>query len=319
MEKTLDQTCIAGDAQRGRRLDAALAVLFPMGLRGRRRLWKGHKVLVDGIARSPAFRLQGGELLRLVPTDPPEVEENAEEKLVAAFSEDPPRLIARRDSLFFFYKPRGLHTEDLAGATEPALEGFIARLMPDTPGIILLSRLDRGTSGIVPAAGDEEAAARWRRQEQAGSTHKHYLAVLEGRLDGERMVHNALDLTRSRRTRVLEGEGPVLRHTRIRPLGHFRADEAPELMAGCPGDAGFTLALCRIAQGARHQIRAHAAHIGHPLAGDMLYGAQSGSSFLLHHCHIQWPDGELFCAPPWLAGLPASTIQHSVLFRTVKL
>ena len=304
MEKTLGQAWVADDAQRGQRLDAALAILFPTGLRGRRRLWKGHSVLVDGIARSPAFRLHGGELIRLVPADPPDTEEKSEEKPVAAFSGDPPRLLARQDPLFFFYKPCGLHTAQLAGATDPSLEAFMARLMPDSSGIALrlLSRLDRGTSGIVPAAGDEDAAARWRQQEHAGNIHKHYLAVLEGWLDRERTVRNALDLTRSRRTRVSEGEGPVLRHTRICPLGHFQAGDAPELMVGCPEGARFTLALCCIARGARHQIRAHAAHIGHPLAGDTLYGAQGGPSFLLHHCRIQWPEGELSCAPPWLAG-----------------
>ena len=309
MEKTLNQACIAGDEQRGQRLDAALAALFPaLGLRGRRRLWKGHSVLVDGIARSPAFRLHGGELIRLVPACLP----SAEKKAFAVFSEAPPRLIARRDALFFFYKPRGLHTVQLSGASEPSLEGLIERIMPDTPGmrLRLLSRLDQGTSGIVPAAGDEDAARWWRQRERAGEMDKHYLALLEGWMDAEQTARNALDLTRSRRTRVLDEEGPVLRHTRIRPLAHFQATYAPELMSGCPDGAHFTLALCCIAQGARHQIRAHAAHIGHPLAGDLVYGAQGGTPFLLHHCHIQWPGGQVSCAPPWLASLPVPLRDH---------
>jgi len=134
---------------------------------------------------------------------------------------------------------------------------------------------------------------------------KHYLALLEGWMDREQTVRNALDLTRSRRTRVLDREGSALRHTRICPLAHFQAADGPDLMSGCPGGARFTLALCRIVQGLRHQIRAHAAHIGHPLAGDSLYGAQGGSSFLLHHCRIQWPGEQISCAPPWLASLPA--------------
>jgi 23S rRNA pseudouridine1911/1915/1917 synthase len=303
MEKALEQACIAGEEQRGQRLDAALAVLFPMGLRGRRRLWKGHSVLVDGIARSPAFRLRGGEVIRLVPTSLPD----AEEKAFAAFFHDPPRLIARRDLLFFFYKPRGLHTEQLAGASDPSLAGSLARSMPDTSDmpLRLLSRLDQGTSGIVPAAGDEDAARQWRRWERTGGMDKHYLALLEGWLDVEQTARNALDLTRSRRTRVSEEEGPVLRHTRLRPLAHFQAADAPELMSGCPDGARFTMALCRIAQGARHQIRAHAAHIGYPLAGDVLYGAQGGAPFLLHHCRIQWPGGQVACGPSWLASLPA--------------
>jgi len=303
MEKALDPACIAGDAQKGQRLDAALAALFPaLGLRGRRRLWKGHSVLVDGIARSPAFKLHGGELIRLVPAFFPGDGKEA----FAAFSDDPPRLIARWDTLFFFYKPSGLHTEQLAGASDPSLEGLLEQIMPDAAGmcLCLLSRLDQGTSGIVPAAGDEEAARQWRQRERAGEMDKHYLALLEGWLDAERTARNPLDLTRSGRTRVSDGEGPVLRHTRIRPLAYFQAADAPGLISGCPDGTRFTLSLCRIAQGARHQIRAHAAHIGYPLAGDMLYGAQGGTSFLLHHCRIQWPGGQVSCAAPWLASLP---------------
>ncbi|MDR0466927.1 MAG: hypothetical protein LBH94_06175, partial [Deltaproteobacteria bacterium] len=53
------------------------------------------------------------------------------------------------------------------------------------------------------------------------------------------------------------------------------------------------------------QIRAHAAHIGHPLAGDALYGSSCGASFFLHHFRLQWPEGQVSCLPPWFASLPA--------------
>jgi len=306
MEKALDldQVCTAGTKQHGQRLDAALAVLFPLlGLRGRRRLWKRHLVLVNGIARSPAFRLHDGEVIRLVPACP----SGAEEKEVTAFSDDPPRLLARKGTLFFLYKPRGLHTESLAGSSKPSLAGQLEWIMPNAPGtgLRLLNRLDQETSGIVLATGDEDAARHWRQWGHAGDVDKRYLAVLEGRVDAERIARNALDLTRTRRTRVLDGEGSVLRHTRICPLAYFQAAEAPEFMPDWPTDAHFTLALCCIAQGARHQIRAHTAHIGHPLAGDILYGTQGGTSFFLHHCRIQWPEGLVSCVPRWLASLPA--------------
>ena len=305
MEKALAHECIAGHEQSGQRLDAALAVLFPsLGLRGRRRLWKSQMVLVDGIARSPAFRLQGGETIRLVPA----CLDGAEQDVFAVFSEDPPRLLARRGGLFFLYKPSALHTESLAGSSAYSLASALERIMPDASvmQLQLLTRLDQGTSGIVTAAGDEDAAWHWRQQENAGGISKQYLAVLEGQLDSEQTVRNALDLTQARRTRVLDADGPVLRHTRIRPLAYFLAADAPELISGCPGDLCFTLALCCITKGARHQIRAHAAHIGHPLTGDKLYGARSGAPFFLHHCHVQWPEGQVFCIPSWRALLPVA-------------
>jgi 23S rRNA pseudouridine1911/1915/1917 synthase len=300
MEKTIEHECIAGQEQHGRRLDAALAALFPfLGLRGRRRLWEGHLVLVDGIARSPAFRLRGGETIRLVPLC------SLDEERDALCSDDPPRLLARWERWLFFYKPKGLHTESVAGGLKPSLAGLLERIMPDASAIRLLTRLDQETSGIVLAAGDEDAARHWRRRENAGHMDKWYLAVLEGQLDAERTACSALDLAKTRRTRVLDANGPALRHTRIRPLAHFQAGDAPGLMSACPGDTRLTLALCCIAKGARHQIRAHAAHAGHPLAGDVLYGARSEGSFFLHHYRLQWPEGHVSCLPPWQALLPA--------------
>jgi len=310
MEKDIEREYLAGNEHSGQRLDAALAAAFPaLGLRGRRRLWTGHMVLVDGIARSPAFRLHGGETIRLVPVRPAETEENA----FSAYFDDPPRLLARRGNLFFLYKPSGLHTEVLAGSSNRSLAGLLEQIMPEESAVRLLTRLDRDTSGIVTAAEDEDAARHWRRQENAGDIEKQYFAVLEGRLDCEQLARNALDLAKRRRTRVLDADGPVLRHTRIRPLACFQTAGAPELTSGYPDGADFTLALCHIAKGARHQIRAHLAHVGHPLAGDALYGARSGTSFFLHHCRIRWPDGEVSCLPPWHTLLPASVREQTEL------
>ena len=256
-------------------------------------------MLVDGLARSPAFRLSGGERISLVPLCPA----NA----FSAWAGEPVRLLARRDDLFFFYKPCGLHTESLAGGSKPSLAGLFERMALDasTIPLRLLTRLDQETSGIIVAAGGEEAALHWRQWENAGNIEKRYLAVLEGSLESARLARNALDLTKKRRTRVLDADGPDLRHTHIRPLACFQAVDAPGLLSGCPGGTSLTLALCCIAKGARHQIRAHAAHIGYPLAGDVLYGARSGASFLLHHCHIQWPEGQVSCDSPWRVLLPA--------------
>jgi 23S rRNA pseudouridine1911/1915/1917 synthase len=309
MEKALERTCIAGDEQQGQRLDSALSALFSeWGLRGRRRLWKEHHVLVDGAERSPAFRLRGGETIRLVPLCPAD----AARDVLAAFSADPPRLLERQGKFFFFYKPGGLHTQSLAGGSKFSLADMLEH-MSDVSGmrLCLLSRLDQGTSGIVPAAGDEDAARQWRQRENAGDMDKCYLAVLEGRLDGESVVRNALDTAQKRRTRVLKEDGPALRHTRIRSLACFQRGDAPELMSEYPNKAFFTLALCRIAKGARHQIRAHAAHAGYPLAGDALYGAHGKSPFLLHHCRILWPEGQVFCLPPWRVSLPASVWEQA--------
>ncbi|MCL1985419.1 MAG: RNA pseudouridine synthase [Betaproteobacteria bacterium] len=312
MEKYIEREFIAGTERRGQRLDAALVAFFPLlGLRGRRRLWNGHLLLVNGIARSPAFRLRGGETIRLVPIH----SADAAKDPFAAFPDDPPRLLECRGKLFFLYKPKGLHTESLAGGPNCGLADLLGRIIPDANSlrIRLLTRLDQGTSGIVLAAGDEDAARHWRQQENAGAVDKSYLALLEGRLDAEQSVRNALDLSGARHTGVLDVDGSALRHTRIRPLAYFYAAEATALGAGYPDATRLTLALCGIIKGGRHQIRAHAAHTGYPLAGDTRYGAQKGASFFLHHCRIRWPGGQVSCLPPWHDQLPDSVREQVIL------
>jgi 23S rRNA pseudouridine1911/1915/1917 synthase len=287
--------------QAGKRLDAVLALVSPeLGLRGRRRLWKERAVLVDGVPRSPAFRVRGGERIAFA--------EKAELSETRAWEAIPrPRLIARRGDFVFFSKPAGLHTEALAGSNAPSLAGLIAELSPDV-GVspILLTRLDRGTSGIVAAAVSPEAALFWRGRENAGAVKKCYLAVLEGRPEAYLTAREKLDARGRRRARALPAEAEDLRHTLLHPLGALSAARPSALASAYGPHADLTLALCRIRKGARHQIRAHAAHHGHPLAGDRLYGAGVKAAFCLHHACVCLPGMRVRCPAPWLEELDPS-------------
>ena len=73
---------------------------------------------------------------------------------------------------------------------------------------------------------------------------------------------------------------------------------------------------CRIRKGARHQIRAHLAAAGHPLAGDSLYGAElpCPSGFLLHHGRVSFPDFQAFRLPAWLPLLPREAQEKATAF-----
>lgn len=284
--------------QRGRRLDAALSVFFPhLGLRGRRRLWKEHQVFVDGTERPPAFKVRGGELIRLARS-------GERESACGWCGHDPPRCLARSGAVFFLYKPSGLHTEALAGKDAPSLAALLPEIMPDVADRpILLTRLDWETSGITLAAADSGTALRLRAAENAGEMKKLYFTVLEGVLREETTVSRELDTAKRTRVRTLDEEADVLRHTRMHPLCSVDAAEFPALASAYGETARFTLAACCIRKGARHQIRAHAAHIGHPLAGDRLYGARARAVFYLHHARLEIQGGRVCCLPSWMRGL----------------
>ncbi len=301
----------------GQRLDQALAALTPeLGLRGRRRLLARNAVLVGGRAASAARRLRPGELITLRDTA-------AEGEHTASRPADRPRLLSRQGEYCFLYKPAGLHSAALAGGGGSSLEAALPALLaslPDGGAARLLQRLDYGTSGIVCAALTPEAALAFRRAERAGRCEKRYLALLRGVLAAPTTVRAALDTADRRQSRLLASTDDSRRWTEFLPLHVWEgAANLPPGPAegsgpingptGPSGQVGLTLAACRIRCGARHQIRAHAAALGHPLWGDGLYGSASAEPpagaaapatvFFLHHGALLLPGAACVLPPSW--------------------
>lgn len=278
------------EKQAGKRLDQALEDFFPnLGLRGRRRLLASGEVLLNGKPTKSSARVQAGDMARI--PDLPEPGQAA-----GAF------LLERDYPWLFFFKPAGLHTAQIAASPEPSLEGALPALAPgEFQDIRLLQRLDRGTSGIVAAALSPEAEEEWRRMEKDGRTRKYYLTILEGRLNGPVEASRALDTDNRRKTRVLDRESPNA--TSFTPLYYFEDGRN----FGFAGAGALTLAGCRLSSGQRHQIRAHAAWLGHPLYGDSLYG-KNGGDFILQHCALTFPERAVILAGPEFLGnkLPAA-------------
>lgn len=299
----------------GTRLDALLATLCPgVGIRGRRRLCQQGRATVNGRARPAGHTLRAGDVCAILPAEaaPSGVPPNATGEAPRG---DVPRLLTAQDmpdGLYFCSKPTGLHTLTLAGSAADSLEARLPGLFPP-PLPRLLTRLDGGTSGIVILAATPEAAARWHTAEDTGQCHKYYLALLTGRLEEAVTVTRALDTRRRATTAVLEHDATPLRYTRLAPL-LWCAPNAGLARPHSPPPQGLTLALCSILKGARHQIRAHAAHAGYPLWGDTRYGGPAtdgGASreagdgaFFLHHALLTLGAGRVHCPCPWLRALP---------------
>lgn len=286
----------------GLRLDCALARLVSEGLRGRRRRIKAGSVLVNGLpCCEPARRLKAGDLLGLAGKAPP--------RRARA------RLLTRAGDFCFFFKDAGLHTAALAGKDDDSLEARLPELcgaaMAEMGLPLLLQRLDEGTSGLVCAALTSESAQSFRSAEAAGLCEKRYLALLQGGLGRPLTARWRLDTCKRRATRLMAQEAEPCRWTEFQPLVVWRGDTCARLLALLqaayelkPGKApqALTLAGCRIRRGARHQIRVHAAALGHPLLGDALYGEKdslASGCFFLHHGFLAFPGGKCSVATPW--------------------
>jgi 23S rRNA pseudouridine1911/1915/1917 synthase len=120
-------------------------------------------------------------------------------------------------------------------------------------------RLDRETSGVWLAVKDRDLAGELQSAVERRECAKTYLAILEGGLQNPVEVNQPLGLAEGslvRLRRAVRADGQ-LALTRFEPLG-WRG--------------GYTLAQVTPATGRLHQIRVHARWLGHPIAGDKLYG-----------------------------------------------
>ena len=124
-------------------------------------------------------------------------------------------------------------------------------------------RLDRPVSGVVLFARNTKAAQRLAEQFQKHQVVKLYWAVVEGNVEPSegRWSDWLLKLPEEARSTRVSSETPGARHA---VLDYHRMNTGP----------GLTLLEVRPQTGRMHQIRVQAAERGHPVLGDMLYGAK---------------------------------------------
>lgn len=176
----------------------------------------------------------------------------------------------------------------------------------ERPGNVFLGlvhRLDRPVSGVVALARTSKAAARLSAQFREREPGRHYLALVEGRLEGEgeRVDHLA---RRGRTARVVRASHPEARRAVMR----WRALATDRARGGA-----LSLVAVELVTGRGHQIRAQLAAMGHPILGDLRYGATrpfDGRNLALHGhaltlAHPTRREAMTFRAPP-----PASWRGH---------
>jgi 23S rRNA pseudouridine955/2504/2580 synthase len=226
------------------------------------KLLRSGQVRVNGGRVKAERKLEAGDMVRIppvqleTPTDKGTPPRGLLEALEAAIVFEDPRLLA-------INKPAGVASHGGSGISFGAIETL--RALRPRESLELVHRLDRDTSGLLLVARKRSALSELQalmREDggRAGGIRKRYLALLTGRMpDGVMSVDAPLHVG-------LRQGGE--RHVQVTPGGkssmsHFKVLERR---------GGQSYCEVRIETGRTHQIRVHAGHIGHPVAGDDKYG-----------------------------------------------
>lgn len=260
------------------------------------RLLRTGQVRVNGGRVKPETRVSTGDEVRIPP-----VRLGAEAEAAPA----PDTLLQRLASAVIFEdrhvlvldKPSGLASHGGSGIRHGAIEA-LRELRGDNGRLELVHRLDRDTSGVLLLAKSRTALLAFQEQIKAGRSEKRYLALIAGRLEPSPFRVEA-----PLRKHVLQGGERMVQ---------VAADGKPStsVFRASQRLPGATLAEVVIETGRTHQIRVHARHIGHAVAGDPKYGDEAFNAkmktfglrrLFLHAAslRLKGPGGEdyLFHAP----------------------
>lgn len=230
-----------------------------------------------------------------------------------------PRVVYEDDAVVIMNKPAGLLSQKAKEEDVSLVEQLIAYLVDSgqmtteqlkTFHPSLVNRLDRNTTGLVVAGKTLPALQALSKLFHDRTVNKYYHCIVKGTMTGAQTIHgylvkdpstNQVHITKEKPESVSDA-APIV--TEYRPLGTGGED---------PVIGPMTYVEVHLITGRPHQIRAHLASIGHPIAGDSKYGDNAlneqlfrryGVKYqLLHSCRIEFPK---LCDP--LSGISNQTI-----------
>ncbi len=222
------------------------------------RILRRGEVRINRGRRPPDYRLQAGDVVRIPPVRTAASKAtSAPAGLAPAWLEE--RILYEDSELLIIDKPAGLAVHGGSGVSLGLIEA-LRRLRPRQRYLELAHRLDRDTSGCLLLAKRRSALLALHAQLRAGAMDKRYLALVQGRV-GPRPVQVRAPL---HKYELRSGE----RMVEVADDGKQALTEfvPKRLFPDC------TLVEIRLRTGRTHQARVHAAHAGHPIAGDAKYG-----------------------------------------------
>ncbi|MEZ5672488.1 MAG: 23S rRNA pseudouridine(955/2504/2580) synthase RluC [Thiotrichaceae bacterium] len=221
------------------------------------RILRSGEIRVNKGRIKQTYRLQTGDIIRLPPIRVAESVTITPQANILQVLEN--NIIYQNDALLVLNKPSGMAVHGGSGISFGVIEGLRA-LYPKEKSLELVHRLDRDTSGCLMIAKKRSMLKQLHQILREDNISKEYLALVRGQWNPRVSVVNA-----PLQKNVLQSGERVVR---VNP-------EGKEAVSEFYIQRKFTIATLvrvKLVTGRTHQIRVHATHSGHPIAGDEKYG-----------------------------------------------
>ncbi len=251
------------EEQLGARVDVVLSGFFPDKTRSALQKWlEAGLVTVDGVPCQKNHRIRPKDRVLAVSLPPiTTLEAQACDIALDILFEDEEMLVVNKAAGMVVHPAPGHPTGTLVNALLHHCRGRLSAINGvERPGIV--HRIDKDTSGLLMVAKTDRAHAGLSEQVKAHSILRRYDAMVTGHpKPSEGIVEAALARHPSNRLKraVSTDRGAKLAKTGFETVQRMN---------------GFSQLRCTLYTGRTHQIRVHMAHLGHPLAGDALYGGR---------------------------------------------